>query len=368
MSTAWQFYITTVLIYLGVDVIACWGLNLQYGYTGILNFAYIVFQSAGAYTYAVLTLGPVPRASFQQYIVGANLPFPLPILAAGAVGGVLSAIIGTVGLRRLRSDYQAMVLLVISLIATVVITNAAGIFNGAAGLALIPKPLQSGLNLTLIGYQWFYVAFVAVCCLIIYWFVHRITQAPFGRSLRAVRDHEQAAASLGKNVTGLRMISFVTGGVIAGISGALLVGFISAWSPGSWLYQETFVYFTALIVGGVANNAGAALGALLVPVAFLEATRFLPPVGGPGFIEALQWVAVGLLTLGFLWFRPRGVLPERTRVMPLPEAAAMAGPDATRLPVGGPEAADTTAAPAARNPTVGDPAAKPGTEPAGGRP
>ena len=56
MSLAWSFYISTVLVYLGVDVMACWGLNLQYGYTGILNFSFIIYQSAGAYVAAVLTL------------------------------------------------------------------------------------------------------------------------------------------------------------------------------------------------------------------------------------------------------------------------------------------------------------------------
>ena len=62
MSVAWQFYISTVLIYLGVDVIACWGLNLQFGVAGVVNFAFIIFQAAGAYTAAVLTLGPAqPR-------------------------------------------------------------------------------------------------------------------------------------------------------------------------------------------------------------------------------------------------------------------------------------------------------------------
>ena len=62
MSLAWSFYIATVLVYLGVDVMACWGLNLQYGYTGILNFSFIIYQAAGAYTAAVLTLGPKPPA------------------------------------------------------------------------------------------------------------------------------------------------------------------------------------------------------------------------------------------------------------------------------------------------------------------
>ncbi len=211
-----------------------------------------------------------------------------------------------------------MVFLVISLIATAVVTSDVGLFNGPAGLSLIPQPMSTALNLSLVGYRWFYVGLTAVICLIVYAFVWRITSAPLGRSLRAVRDHEQGAAALGKNVTGLRMTSFVVGGVIAGISGAVLVEFISAWSPGAWLYQETFVLFAAVIVGGTANNAGAALGALLVPVAFLEGSRFLPQFGPPGLIDALQWVAVGLLTLIFVWFWPRGVLPERRRIIPLP--------------------------------------------------
>jgi branched-chain amino acid transport system permease protein len=314
---AWQFYISSVLIYLGVDIIACWGLNLQYGYTGITNFAYIIFQSAGAYTAAVLTLGPHTAGSFQRYIGGMHLPFPLPILAGGLAGGALAAVVGAVTLRRLRTDYQAMVFLVISLIATSVVTSATGIFNGPAGLSLVPKPLVTVLNTTLIGYQWFYVGLTAGFCLLVFVALRRITRSPLGRALRTVRDHEAAAASLGKNVAGLRMVSFITGGVAAGISGALLVGFIGAWSPGGWLYQETFIFFTAIIVGGVANNAGAALGALLVPVVFLESTRFLPPFGRPGLIEALQWVAVGALALTFLWFRPSGVLAERKRVVAL---------------------------------------------------
>jgi branched-chain amino acid transport system permease protein len=112
------------------------------------------------------------------------------------------------------------------------------------------------------------------------------------------------------------MLAFVLGGVLAGISGAILVEFISAWSPGSWLYPETFVYFTAVIVGGSGNNLGVMVGALLVPVAFLEATRFVPQFGPPGLIDALQWIIVGVLALVFLWFWPRGVIPERRRRFP----------------------------------------------------
>jgi ABC-type branched-subunit amino acid transport system permease subunit len=313
VSVAWQFYFSTLLIYLAVNVMAVWGLNLQFGVAGISSFAFIVFQAAGAYTAGVLTLGPSTKASFQQYVGGANLPFPLPVIAAGLVGGLLAGLVGLVGIRRLRTDYQAMVMLVISLTATYLADNQTNVVNGPAGLSLVPKPLEGGLGLSTISYQWFYVGLAAAFCLIIYWFVHRYTNSPLGRATRAVRDNEQAAAALGKNVFGLRMIAFVAGGVIAGISGAVFVEFIGAWSPGSWLYPETFVLFTAILVGGTGNNVGVAVGALLVPIGFLESTRFLPNIGYPGFVDALQWIAVGVLALIFLWFWPRGVIPERKR-------------------------------------------------------
>ena len=226
MSVAWQFYISTVLIYLGVDVIACWGLNLQFGVAGLVNFAFIIFQAAGAYTAAILTLGPAQPASqggFQQYVGGAHWPFPLPILAAGLVGGLLAALVGGFTVRRLRSDYEAMVMLVVSLIATSVATNQVGLVNGPNGLALVPKPLSTLVNLSPIGYQWLFVGITAAICVCVYWLVHIVTSSPLGRTLRAVRDNDQAAAALGKNVTGLRMLAFILGGVIAGISGAVLV-------------------------------------------------------------------------------------------------------------------------------------------------
>lgn len=318
MSSAVQFYVSTLLIYLGVDIMAVWGLNLQYGVAGVMNLAFIVFQAAGAYTAGVLTLGPSSgNGAFQAYVGGARLPFPVPLLAAGAVGGILSAFVGMVVLRRLRGDYQALVLLVVSLIATGVAQTDLGLVNGPAGLSLIPAPLVGSLHLSSLSYQWFYVGLTVVICAVVYFFVHRVTGAPLGRALRSVRENEAAAAALGKNTENLRLTAFVMGGAIAGVSGAVLVQFIGAWAPGSWLYPETFTLLTAIIVGGSGNNFGVMVGALLVPVAFLEGTRFLPQIGRPGLIDALQWVVVGLLALTFLWFWPRGLVPERKRRFPV---------------------------------------------------
>lgn len=311
MTDSMQFYLSTILIYLFIDIIGVLGLNLQFGVAGIINFAYIVFVAVGAYTAAVLSLGPDHADNFQHYVFGANLPFPLPILAAGVASGLLSLVVGVISLRRLRSDYQAMVMLVLSLIATLVASNATGLVNGPAGLAAIPQPLYDQLNLTPLEYQWVYAGWCAVLTVIVFLFVRGITNSPLGRTLRAMRDNDRAASALGKNVTNLRLLIFVVGGVIAGISGAVFVEFIQAWSPGSWLYPETFVFLAAILVGGTANNWGAVLGTALVPVGFLEATRFLPQILYNGFIEAMQWVCVGLLILLFLWFRPNGLIPER---------------------------------------------------------
>lgn len=312
--SGWAFYATTLLVYLGVDIMAVWGLNLQYGVAGVYNFGFIVFQAVGAYVAAILTLGPSSgNGSFQAYIVGLSLPFPIPILIAGLVAGLLSVPVALIAMRRLRTDYQAMVFLVLSVSATLFVTNDTGLFNGPAGLSLIPQPLSSLIDPQSIDWQWLYVGITAAFCVIIYLFVHRVTSSPIGRTLRAIRDNEDAAAALGKDVHRMRIFIFVMGNVIAGISGAVLVQFIGAWSPGSWLYVETFVFFTAIIVGGTGNDLGVMVGALLVPVAFNELTRYLPQIGRPGLIDALQWIVIGLLALGFLWFWPRGVVPERRR-------------------------------------------------------
>ncbi len=137
-----------------------------------------------------------------------------------------------------------------------------------------------------------------------------------------MRDNDKVADSLGKNLVVLRTGALVTGGAIAGLSGAILVSFIGVWSPSVWSYAETIVLFTAVIIGGAGNHAGAVLGALLVPVGFEEITRFISNTNQnlpPNLLPSLQWVAIGLLITVFLWVRPQGVLPERKRAIALPD-------------------------------------------------
>ncbi len=314
-----------------------WGLNLQFGVGGVANLAYVVVVAAGAYTYAVLTLGP-PAASggFQHYVLGLRLPFPVALASAGLAGGVTGVLIGVTGLKRLRQDYQAMVMLVVSLMAGTVVAADTGLFNGNAGLSLIPNPISGVSGMTS---GWPYVGIVAACCLIGFVVLRRFTTGPMGRALRAVRDDETAAAAIGKDVVRLRLVVQAAGGVFAGLSGALLVAFIGGWSPAAWAPVETLALLTAVIVGGMGSDAGATVGTLVVTVLLLQGVQFLPEIRShPGLKEALGWMTLGAVTIAFIWVRPQGIVPERRprhgreappthvgRIEPLPPPASRPG-------------------------------------------
>ncbi len=308
------YYITTLLVYAGVDAIACLALSQQFGVAGVTNFGFIIFQSAGAYAASVLSLPPdSANGGFQSYIGGLQLPFPVPWIGAAVAGGLLAVPFTLLVGKRLRGDFAAVGLLVTAVMANLLVTNYRPFLNGDAGLALVPAPLQSHFDPQSPRYQWGYSAVAVVLAALTYLFLQRVTKSPYGRTLRAMRDNDVVADSLGKNLRSLRTATLVLGGAIAGLSGGVLVGFINVWDPAAWGYAESIVLFAAVIIGGLGNHRGAILGAVLVPVGFLEATRYLPAIGPPGLVPALEWVTVGLLIVSFLWFRPQGILPERRR-------------------------------------------------------
>jgi branched-chain amino acid transport system permease protein len=312
------FYTINLLIYAAVDAMACLGLSQQFGIAGVTNFGFIIFQAAGGYAAAILAMpSQTANGGFQTYIGGWNLPFPVPWIGAALVGGLIALPFTFLVGRRLRGDFAAVGLLVTAVLLNLVVTNYRPVLNGDAGLSLIPQPLQAQYNPATASYQWVFAAVAIVLCLGVYLFVRRITESPYGRSLRAMRDNDLVADSLGKSLLSMRTVMLVVGGAIAGLSGGVLVSYITTWSPAAWGYAETVVLFAAVIIGGAGNHAGAVLGAILVPVGFEEVTRFIPTSNSlpPNLIPSLEWVAIGLLIVIFLWVRPQGILPERKRVI-----------------------------------------------------
>ena len=329
-----MFYLLNLLVYAGVDAMACLGLSQQFGVAGVTNFGFIIFQAAGGYAAAILAMPPKSaNGGFQSYIGGLNLPFPLPWIGAAVVGGLIALPFTFLVGRRLRGDFAAVGLLVTAVLLNLLVTNYVPLFNGDAGLSLIPAPLRGNnvFSVQSTGYQWGFAAAAVLLGAGVYLFVRRITESPYGRTLRAMRDNDAVADSLGKNLLSLRTGMLVLGGAIAGLSGGILVSYITTWSPAAWGYAETVVLFAAVIIGGAGNHLGAVLGAVLVPVGFEEVTRFIPTSNNlpPNLIPSLEWVAIGLLIVVFLWVRPQGVLPERKRVIPLPAGQSAGDGDGT---------------------------------------
>jgi branched-chain amino acid transport system permease protein len=320
MSSDVVFYLVTLLVYGAVAVIGCWGLDIQYSDTGLLNLSYIVSVAVGGYAVALLSLGPPEDETgtvVQEYFWGAALPFPLPFVGAVLAGMLVSLPIGLVALRRLRSDYQAVAMLSVALIASALVVAIPGMLGGGHGLYLIPAPLKEELNLRSDEYSLLYAGFAVALTILAGWVVVRISRSPLWRVLRAVRENPEAADALGVNVTAVRLSAFAVGNGLGALSGAILASFIGTYAPADWSYQETLILMGAAIVGGAGNRFGVLMGALLIPVGLTEAARYLPAFGAPGTVEALQFVVVGVVIIAFLWWRPQGVFPERKRTFDL---------------------------------------------------
>lgn len=310
------YYICTLVVFGAVDVLAILALNLQFGVGGVVNFGLILWQALGAYVAAVLSL-PSDHANggFQTYIGGLHLPFPLPWIGALIAGAAFSYLFAPLMTGRLRRDNAAIAFLVSAIVLNNVVDNYQPLFNGNAGLSLVPAPFGGQTGGQSSSFQVTYAVVATVVAVAGYFVISRLVASPYGRRLRAMRENDAALEALGSDVRRLRTGTLVVGGALSALSGAILVGFINVWSPAAWGPDETIVLFAAIIVGGLGNIRGAVLGAILVPVALLEGTTFIPDFGPPGLIPALDWVLVGALILGFLYWRPEGIVPERVEVV-----------------------------------------------------
>ncbi len=306
------YYGVTLIFFFFLYSLLNWGLNLQFGRTGILNFAYIAFVALGAYVTGVLSLGPPIAGSGQSYILGATLPFPLPLILGGLSASILGLLIGLLAFRRLRSDYLAIVMISVSIVMYDVVTNFVPLFDGADGLNGVPQPFSGALNLNANSFLYVFTAFAGLVALAGWWVMSRVTRSPLDRTLRAIRDDPDVARGLGKNVFAYQMTSMAIGSFFAGIGGGLLMEFVGAFNTSAWTSGETFVIFAALIIGGLGNNAGAIAGSLAVPVIFVELPKFLPQIASnPGLIPEIDNMIIGILLIVTLWFRPQGLIPER---------------------------------------------------------
>ena len=301
-----SFFLVLALI----NGIACLGLNIQWGQTGLFNVGIAGFIAIGAYVSAILTT-PVS----DGHLGGFGLPMALGWIGGMVAAGGVSAAIGWMTLR-LRSDYLAITTFGVAVTVHLLFLNAQSITGGSFGIGFIPRPFESLaeqpalfglLNLLLVGGL---VTFL-------YLVLERLIRSPWGRVLKAVREDERAASSLGKNASDYRMQAFALGGALMGLSGAIHAHFIGFIAPDNYLSAVTFQIWAMLIVGGSGNNLGALVGAFIIwglwSLSGLAIGSFFA-AEDQARAAALRIVAIGVMLSATILFRPRGLFGERTTV------------------------------------------------------
>jgi ABC-type branched-subunit amino acid transport system permease subunit len=308
-------YVITLATYFAIYNILTWGLNIQFGYAGIPNFTYITFMATGAYIAGVVDLPKSSDPQYVKYILGLGWPWPTSLLLGGLAAGALGLLVGVVTLNgRLRSTYLAIVTFSLGFIAYDVVSGDQSLFNGFNGIAGISEPLNNYFHFTFNAYQEFFLGLAVVIMALLWLVANRIYNSPIGRTMRAIREDLDVAEALGKNTFKFRMIAIGIGCFYAGVGGALTIEFIGAFNPSGFSAPETFIIWTALLIGGQSNNLGVVVGSFIVPVLLFELTRFLPTSAADAqLIENGRFMLIGVMLIAILWFRPEGILRERKR-------------------------------------------------------
>ena len=306
----WLSYGSFFLVFAAAFAIITLGLNLQWGFTGLFNAGVAGFVAIGAYTSALLT---TPETAGR--LGGLGWPVAAGWLAAMVVTGFAGLVIGALALR-LRHDYLAVTTFGIAVTIQLVANNAKWLTGGPFGVQFIPKPMQSWLGT---GLPWTMAYLALVLCLlaVVYIALEKLVRSPWGRVLRAIREDEDAALSLGKRSFHYRLQSFVIGSMLMGLGGAVNAHFVGYIAPEDFMPILTFQLWAMLIVGGSGNNRGAIVGALVVWGFWTSAGGLLRgwvPQDEQARAAALQVVLIGVLIAFMLVQRPRGILGEEVSV------------------------------------------------------
>jgi branched-chain amino acid transport system permease protein len=288
-----EAYLVAVGIIVLIYMLLALGLNLQYGYTGLINFGHVAFFAIGAYTSALLTLN--------------GWPLVPAFLVAMVFAGLASYPIGLLSLR-LSDDYLAVVTLGFSETVRLVIQQEAWLTQGVVGLPGIPRLFQSLGVGELAGLATLVLLIVCNVAAIVH-LVH-LVRSPYGRLIQAVRDDEIAVQALGKDPARLKVQVFMLGAGLAGLAGAFYAHYITYLSPDQFSSLVTFYVWIAVIIGGPGRTSGAVIGSLILMV-FLEGSRFARDLV-PGVSEvqmaSVRLAIVGLALILCTIYRPQGIM------------------------------------------------------------
>jgi len=265
-------YFLQILVNIGIGITLALGLNIITGLTGQLSLGHAAFMSIGAFTGAILTLRT-------------GIPFSLVLLASGLFTATVAALIGW-PILRLTGDYLAICTLGFAEIVKVLFLNLE-ITNKALGLT-VPAP-RSALPMPVI------VLLVAMLAVIASVFIQN---SRFGRALKAIRDDEIAAESMGIDIARYKVQSFAVSAFMAGIGGCLYAHFLGYINPSDFGFLKSVDMLSMIVLGGLGSIPGAVFGASILSAA----PEFLR------FMSQYRMLVYGTLLVSLMVFRPNGLL------------------------------------------------------------
>ncbi|BBH67008.1 branched-chain amino acid ABC transporter permease [Actinoplanes sp. OR16] len=302
--------------------LAAIGLNVHFGYTGLLNFGQSAFLGVAAYGLAmtVSTFG---------------LPFWTGILV-GLFAAVLLALLLGIPTLRLRADYLAIVTIAAAEIVRLLFRSVSlsEWTGGSDGLQRFSddffamNPYSGSLEIGIVSFDerelWVMTVgwiLIAISLLIVF----LAMRSPWGRVIKAIREDEDAVRSLGKNVVSYKMQSLILGGVLGSLGGFIFSLSRAAVQPDTYGTEFTFYMYTIVILGGAARVFGPVVGSMIFWFLLAFVNAVLPSAISAGYIpswlmDANQAGAVGYILVGLglvllLIFRPQGIFGDKKEVM-----------------------------------------------------
>lgn len=288
-------YLIFLAISTAIFALFCLGLNLQWGFTGLINFGHVAFMTVGAYTTVLLSLQGVP------------------LIFSTLVGVALAALLGLlmgISTLRLREDYLAIVTIGVSEVIRLVVNNqdlpiGKEWRSGVFGVQGFPLPL-GGDKLAL-------MVLALLVLFLVFWLLERFVRSPWGRILKAIREDEEIPKALGKNVFWYKLQALMLGGAIAGLAGAFYAWQLTTVYPNNFEPLVTFDAWTIVVLGGAGNNIGTILGTIIY-WAYDAVTRFVLPQIIPldaSRLGAFRIMVIGLILILLMRWRPQGILGKK---------------------------------------------------------
>jgi len=284
-----DIYQTNIMVLALIFVVLGLGLNVTVGLAGLLDLGYVAFFAVGAYTYGVLN-------SFFGFGFWISLP----------IGGLMGALFGIAlgfPILRLRGDYLAIVTLGFGSIAKIVIENWEEVFNGAKGIANIPRPGFFGAEMSIHAattYTYYLMILMVIFAIFI---TNRLKDSRIGRAWMALREDEIACVAMGVDMAKTKLGAYAFGAFWAGLAGVIFASRNTYINPNSFTFMESALVLSIVVMGGMGSIVGVIIAALVL---------ILMPEYLRAFAE-YRMLMFGAVMVLMMIFRPEGLIANVRR-------------------------------------------------------